>query len=236
MKLKFIGELQVLQDTLLAGGVNGRWKEQPHNVFQLIYGNGASMSWASTTGTIWFDGPPKVSKPLEERVEALLQDQPLPSRPIAVVKGKHPAYWREFEEFMSEAGFGPEGPGDWDRKTRALGDVCRRDPKAPGAGLALLTPDSRLVIREKSLPQDSSYRSSPESLVNLGRMLAILPAERCAIISPLSVLVPETPPEVKKIRFGDFFEDAIPEIIDHLTTCGLEPVKPLTRASKPFSK
>ncbi len=56
-RLKFCGTIKLIKQLTWKAGVIGKWNEKPNGVWQFRLRNGAVMSWSSTKGTIWFDGP-----------------------------------------------------------------------------------------------------------------------------------------------------------------------------------
>lgn len=64
MKMKFDGTLAQLQAHVDQQGIQGTWEPEPNGVFMLRAECGANMHWASTTKTLWFDGPAEAQQPL----------------------------------------------------------------------------------------------------------------------------------------------------------------------------
>lgn len=57
MTKKFLGTLVELQAYADQVGMHGEWEPEPNGVYMLRMECGVNMHWASTTKTVWFDGP-----------------------------------------------------------------------------------------------------------------------------------------------------------------------------------
>lgn len=68
MKMKFNGKLAQLQANADQQGVQGTWEPEPNGVFMLRAECGANMHWASTTKSLWFDGPTRARQSLLNRL------------------------------------------------------------------------------------------------------------------------------------------------------------------------
>lgn len=57
MAKKFYGTLEELKSLMGQLGIQGRWELEPNGVYMLRMEGGVNMHWASSTKSLWFDGP-----------------------------------------------------------------------------------------------------------------------------------------------------------------------------------
>lgn len=68
MKRKFFGTFAELQAQIEQAGLQGTWQAEPNGVYMLRMDCGVNMHWASTTKTVWFDGPVGAQRCLAARL------------------------------------------------------------------------------------------------------------------------------------------------------------------------
>ena len=74
MSLNFFGSFRDLKGLLKRNGIDGRWEKKPNGVKLLRRHNGSVLSWSSTQGTIWCQGPGLPQQMLQDAVERALNN------------------------------------------------------------------------------------------------------------------------------------------------------------------
>lgn len=71
MANKFHGTFEQLDDLATQLGMKGAWELEPNGVLMLRCECGVNMHWASTTKSLWFDGPEEAKRQLASRYARL---------------------------------------------------------------------------------------------------------------------------------------------------------------------
>jgi hypothetical protein len=72
MKKRFIGSLEDLKSAARQAHLEGEWRSDPNSCWSFVYAFGGRLHWASTTKTIWVDGPTEGRDELDAFVRLLL--------------------------------------------------------------------------------------------------------------------------------------------------------------------
>lgn len=87
MKRKFFGTFAELQAHIEQAGLQGTWQAEPNGVYMLRMDCGVNMHWASTTKTVWFDGPIKAQRRLAAKLGHALTLPPSNDGGARLLKG-----------------------------------------------------------------------------------------------------------------------------------------------------
>ena len=75
MKRRYIGTLESLKAATRQAKLEGQWVSDPNGCWSFVHAFGGRLHWASTTKTIWVDGPTEGREELDAFGRLLLDGE-----------------------------------------------------------------------------------------------------------------------------------------------------------------
>lgn len=229
MALKFHGSFDELKQKLTPLGLDGTWQELANGVVKFTCRDHGGMSWSTTKGTVWFDGPATAKAALASKVEQVLADgapvaEADPRSTIFVVHGRDSDSRDQLELILRRLGLEPfvlqitGGGGDTliEALERQIGKTAQSS-----FGIVLATPDDMGYLKLEGA-DEAKARARQNVIMEMGMLLASLTRKRCAILVKGFVELPSNMGGVITIPFNDHVKEAVPKLVQRLQEAGFK--------------
>ena len=215
MPLQFQGKIEDLRDRLLAAGVDGEWREQPNQIWQLRRSDGSNVNWSSTKGTIWCDGKQAAREACEREIAGILGGTaPAPgpavrtagnvSRNVFVVYGHDEKAKTELEAMLRRWDLRPLILDQLTSGGQTIIEKLESVRRESNFAVVLATPDDEGHRRDH--PEEKAFRSRQNVVLELGMMLSVLGRSRVAVLLRTDVQM-ERPSDIQGLIYVSFKDD-----------------------------
>lgn len=182
---KFLGTHEQFKDALLPLDLDGEWEEKPNGVWRFKCRDKAGLNWASTTGKIWFDGPPGPQQGLKTRIGDHADGKTptlrtAPSRRIFVVYGHDTIARAQLEAMLRRWDLEPVILDQLPSKGLTIIEKLEEHRKDVGFAVVIATPDDEGHKRE--LGDQKLFRARQNVVLELGMMLTAMGRSKVAIL------------------------------------------------------
>jgi predicted nucleotide-binding protein len=202
----FSGSHEQFKDALLPLDLEGEWEEKPNGVWRLKCRDRSGLNWASTTGKIWFDGPPAAQESLKARVAGLTAGQQAvvkstPSRRVFVVYGHDNAARTQVEAMLRRWDLEPVILDQLPSKGQTIIEKLDEHRRDVGFAVVIATPDDEGHKRE--IPDQILFRARQNVVLELGMMLAAMGRSKVAILMSTNPRM-ERPSDIQGLLYIPF--------------------------------
>lgn len=223
----FHGSLEELKAAVEACGVDGDWETKPNGVHRFASRERAGLNWASTKGTIWFDGPEDVKNRFIVEIDAVLGSGAVvadANRTIFVVHGHDGATREQLELVLHRLGLKPFVLQNTDGGGLTIIEQLEAmiGKKASSSfGIVLLTPDDVGFAKAEG-EANAKPRARQNVILEMGMLLASLTRERVAILQKGFMEHPSDVAGIIYIPFKDHVREAVPKLVGRLQAVGIQ--------------